>query len=134
LQDCWSVERKLTEELVFFHDFPNDLQKQFVDAGLVTARGEATRCPITLAPLSFTAFATAMLNATHGRSDYQIGHLTPLKRGGHHIGTNIAWLSADGNRIQGDLTLEETLALLSDIERRRAAGVATPSVDADAPR
>jgi hypothetical protein len=134
LRDCWSVERKLTEELIFFEDFPKDLKQKFIDMGLVVTRTQATRCPITLAPLNFDAFATAMLNATHGRSDYQIGHLTPLKRGGHHIGTNIAWLSADGNRIQGDLTLEETLALLGEIEKRRSAGIATPSVDAGAPR
>lgn len=134
LQDCWSVERKLIEELTFFEDFPADLQQEFVRAGLVHNRQEVTRCPITLAPLNFVAFATAMLKALHGRSDYQIGHLTPLKRGGHHIGTNIAWQSADGNRIQGDLSLEETVALLSAIAERRRAGVSNPSVDEAAPR
>lgn len=134
LPDCWSVERKLTEELVFFANFPNELQKAFIANGLLHPRNKVTRCPITLAPLDFIPFATATMTATHGRSDYQIGHLTPLKRGGHHIGTNIAWQSADGNRIQGDLTLEETLALLESIEERRAEGVATPSVDASAPR
>jgi hypothetical protein len=134
LANCWSVERKLTEELVFFEGFPEELKQRFVEEGLVVARHLATRCPITLAPLNFVAFATAMLNATHGRSDYQIGHLTPLKRGGHHIGTNIAWQSADGNRIQGDLSLEETIALLTTIAERREAHVANPSVDVDAPR
>jgi hypothetical protein len=134
LTECWSVERKLTEELVFFCNFPRELRTAFITKGLLCNRQQTTRCPITLAPLDFIPFATATLTATHGRSDYQIGHLTPLKRGGHHIGTNIAWQSADGNRIQGDLTLEETIALLASIEQRRAEGIATPSVDASAPR
>jgi hypothetical protein len=134
LQNCWSVERKLTEELIFFANFPSQIRDAFIERSLVAGRDEPTRCPITLAPLDFIPFANATMAATHGRSDYQVGHLTPLKRGGHHIGTNIAWQSADGNRIQGDLSLEETLALLISIEQRRAADIKSPSVDASAPR
>lgn len=119
LQDCWSVERQLTEQLVNFANFPAELKLQFQQDGLIAGGDEATKCPITLAPLDFIPFAIATVTATHGRSDYQIGHLTPLKRGGRHVGTNVAWQSADGNRIQGDLTLEETISLLDTISVRR---------------
>jgi len=119
LQNCWSVERQLTEQLVNFANFPAEIKNMFQQEGLITGAEEATRCPITLAPLDFIPFAIATVTATHGRSDYQIGHLTPLKRGGRHVGANVAWQSADGNRIQGDLTLEETLSLLDTISARR---------------
>ena len=123
LSECWSVERKLTTDLTFFANFPVDLRQLLTEAGLVPEERRLTCCPITLAPLDFVPFAAATLQATHGRSDYQVGHLTPLKRGGRHSGPNVAWQSADGNRIQGDLTQEEATALLVGIAERRS----TPS-------
>jgi len=121
LQDCWSVEQRLTRALLNFEDFPLVVRNRFVEERLVRADEPVTRCPVTLAPLNFRAFAATILEATHGRSDYQIGHLNPLKRGGRHVGPNICWQSADGNRIQGDLTIDETVAMLEGIAHRRAA-------------
>ena len=121
LEDCWSAERKLTTDLVNFQGFPPSLKAQFVEQGLIEAEAPQTLCPVTFEPLSFDDLAEAVTNTTMGRSEYQVGHLHPLKRDGKHDGANICWQSADGNRIQGDLTIEETLQLLDRIAERRSA-------------
>ncbi|MEQ8207539.1 MAG: hypothetical protein RIA65_15305 [Woeseia sp.] len=119
LPQCWSVESELTRALLNFQDFPTNIRQRFVEESLIGETEPVTRCPVTLAPLNYRAFAAAMLEVTHGRSDYQVGHLTPLKRGGRHIGNNVCWQSADGNRIQGDLSIDETVLMLKGIEGRR---------------
>lgn len=121
LAECWSVERQLTHDLVCFRGFPNQLRQRFVEAGLVSPNAATTRCPVTLEVLDFGHLATAVLDPTHGVSQYQVGHLRPLKRHGKHNGANVRWQSADGNRIQGDRSLDETTDLLEQIHRRRAA-------------
>ena len=121
LAECWSVERQLTHDLVCFKRFPNELRQRFVEAGLVSPDAATTRCPVTLDVLDFAHLATAVLYPTHGVSQYQVGHLHPLKRQGKHNGANVRWQSADGNRIQGDRSLEETTVLLDEIHQRRAA-------------
>ena len=119
LEECWSAERKLTTDLVNFYGFPPTLKSEFIHQGLIEPDAPLTLCPVTFEPLSFNDLAEAALNTTLGKSEYQIGHLHPLKRGGKHDGTNICWQSADGNRIQGDLTIEETYHLLDQISERR---------------
>ncbi len=49
----------------------------------------------------------------------QVGHLNPLKATGGHNATNIGWISDDGNRIQGSLSIDEVKALLRRIYRNR---------------
>lgn len=115
LTECWSVERRLLHDLATSKGFPSETKRRLVNDGLVEP-GELTRCPVTLEVLPFEELVST---SSHGISAYQIGHLTPLKRGGRHTGENVAWLSADGNRIQGDLTLAETVKLLGAIEERR---------------
>ena len=118
LQDCWSVEKKLIEQLVCFAEFLPEVQAQFVENELIQKNPPTTRCPVTLAKLNYRAFSQALLAAQHGRSEYQIGHMLPLKRGGRHVGENVSWQSADGNRIQGDLSLREAKKLLEKIWSR----------------
>ena len=119
LENCWSVERKLIEDLVFFDGFDTKIKEAFLSTthNLLSPRHQPTICPVTLEPLSFPKLTG---DITHGRSEYQVGHLHPLKRGGKHTGVNICWQSADGNRIQGDLTIEETIQLLDDIYQRKS--------------
>ena len=121
LVECWSAERKLTHDLVCFEAFPKSLRERFVEEGIVPGEAETTRCPVTVEALNFDHLASAVLDPTHGVSQYQIGHLHPLKRQGDHDGENVCWQSADGNRIQGDLSIEETNSLLDQIAQRRAA-------------
>jgi hypothetical protein len=115
-----AIERELLEQLCFFAGFPHDCRAAAVDAGLLTER-DITRCPITLDPLNFEDFAQEVLNPAHGRSKFQVGHLNPLKTVGRtndaagHTAQNIAWISAAGNRIQGDLSLADARALVQHI-------------------
>ncbi len=115
LTQCWSVERKLLGELVGFEGFPQDTKQLLIQNGVQTEFA-ISRCPVTLEPLQFSV----LLNpAVHGRSDYQVGHLHPLKKGGRHDGENVCWQSCDGNRIQGDLMIEEIVELLDKIMQRK---------------
>lgn len=120
LEQCWSAERKLTVDLIKFEGFPDYLAESFVSGSLVDADQEVTRCPVTLSPLRYLELSAAILDPQHGVSQYQVGHLHPLKRGGPHDGANVCWQSADGNRIQGDLSIEETERLLEEISIRRS--------------
>jgi hypothetical protein len=82
---------------------------------------EIFRCPITLEPLVFQEFKEELLNPTHGKSNFQVGHLNPLKLDdpssilAGHTPQNIAWISANGNRIQGSMSIEEVRSLLKNI-------------------
>jgi hypothetical protein len=129
LEECWSAERKLTADLICFADFPESVKNEFISQGLVAADAPLARCPVTYDPLSYPSLASSVLGATHGVSDYQVGHLKPLKRGGKHTGENVCWQSADGNRIQGDLTIEETYKLLDRIAANRASLIQKPEED-----
>lgn len=75
--------------------------------------GKITKCPVTLKLLSFTSFKEDILNPIHGKSSLQVRHLHPLKsilinQNSDHTANNISWSSALGNRIQGNLSVEET--------------------------
>lgn len=116
LTECWSVERKLYEDLVCFENFPGATRTAFEAAGLIAPGLSATRCPVTHEVLAFDKLAG---DPVHGKAEYQVGHKHPLKRAGRHRGDNVCWQSADGNRIQGDLTIEETNQLLDGIFERK---------------
>ncbi len=115
-----AIERELLEQICFFDGFPEECRDAAIDAGVLRAR-EVTRCPITLDPLNFSQFASEVINPKHGRSHFQVGHLNPLKTVGRtndaagHTAQNIAWISAAGNRIQGDLPLIEARRLVQHI-------------------
>jgi hypothetical protein len=71
--------------------------------------------------MSFPLFREALLNPQHGKSDFQVGHLNPLKLDepgnnvAGHTADNISWISGDGNRIQGSLSLSNVQQLLRKI-------------------
>jgi hypothetical protein len=116
-RDCAMIELELMAQLFEFASAPNlpdDLATE-----LKTARGEALKatarmCFITGKVLDFAAYAQGAIDAKGGRSKYHVGHVTPLTRGGRHEYENIEWTSDDGNRIQGNDTLEEIEAKLFD--------------------
>ena len=115
-----AIERELLEQICYFEGFPSDCRDAAIAAGVLRTR-ETTRCPITLDVLHFTQFAEEVTNPRHGRSHFQVGHLNPLKTLGRtymaagHTAQNIAWISAAGNRIQGDLSLSDARALVQHI-------------------
>jgi hypothetical protein len=109
-EDCLSVERKLLNDLCGFKNFPKEtIEKNTFNNFFDSFE---TKCPITFEHLNFNDLISG---TTHGESRFQVGHLQPLKRGGEHTGKNIAWISDSGNRIQGDLTIEETHNLIIEI-------------------
>lgn len=120
---CWDVEYILTKQIFYFDGFPNDILKSAIDSGILPEAGEEdiTKCPVTLNPLSFDDLIEEARNPVHGKAFFQVAHLNPLKSVSReesqsgHTSDNISWISSDGNRIQGNLTLEEIRALLSQI-------------------
>ena len=87
--------------------------------------GKVARCPVTLDPLDFEILTQEVIDPTHGKASYQVGHLNPLKAGQEdefrHLPANITWITEDGNRIQGHLTLKETRGLLFRISKNSEA-------------
>jgi hypothetical protein len=129
-RDCWSIEDALINQICHFDDFPADLTALLTEAGVLHSIPTPYRCPITMEPLSFTEFRDEVMQPRHGRSRFQAGHLNPLRGVGSTLGeghnaANIGWITADGNRIQGHLSLEETRALL----RRIADNYRTANLD-----
>jgi hypothetical protein len=119
-RSAWAIEHELLEQACFFQGFPLAVTAAAQQAGLIQAR-PMSRCPITLDPLDFPAFATEVVSPSHGRSNFQVGHLNPLKTtvrtagSAGHTAENISWISAAGNRIQGDLSLNGARQLINHI-------------------
>lgn len=136
-RDCWGVEYALINQLCHFRGFPAEVYELISHTGLLTDIEAPYRCPITLEPIDFEEFWDEIQNPQHGRSTFQVGHLNPLRSNPStsnqtngsllvegHTQANIGWISRDGNRIQGHLTLDETKRLLQRIARNYAeAGV-----------
>lgn len=117
---CQEVEYTLMNQLCHFDGFPNDLAQILQQENILTPLERPFRCPITLDPLSFEDFRIAALDPKHGISNFQVGHLNPLKAinddpSSGHTANNISWISSDGNRIQGHLPLTETRNMIRRI-------------------
>lgn len=119
-RDCLEIEYALMEQISRFDGFPKDIRDTLVARGIVDASGDQVLCPITFEPLSFLEFEKEIRNPVAGKSSFQVGHLNPLKAVNDdihsgHTADNISWISANGNRIQGSLTLNETRAMIKKI-------------------
>lgn len=118
---CIGIEYKLITQICAFQGFPESSRNILQQQGILPEEMEIYRCPITLDPLVFQDFKEELMNPTHGKSNFQVGHLNPLKLDDSnsitsgHTPENIAWISADGNRIQGNRSLEEVRTLLKRI-------------------
>jgi len=115
------IEYVLITQLCAFAGFPKEFKEKLQQQGILPAELPTFRCPITQEPMSFAAFKQELLNPTHGKSDFQVGHLNPLKlddptdTASGHTAHNISWISAHGNRIQGPMSLANVRALLQQI-------------------
>lgn len=120
-RDCMAIEYTLIEQLCQMEGFPEEYRQSLQEQGILPVVHEPFRCPITLEPMSFVQFKTELENPTHGKSSFQVGHLNPLKLGdpagaaSGHTSKNISWISADGNRIQGSLSLAAVRSLLRSV-------------------
>ena len=121
-RSCMAIEHVLLTQVCAFEGFPENFrailqaQEKILPGNLPTYC-----CPITLEPMSFSAFRDELMNPVHGKSNFQVGHLNPLKldspndQQSGHTAENIGWISAHGNRIQGSLGLADVRDLLRRI-------------------
>lgn len=117
---CMAIEYALVTQICAFNLFPLAAIRQLQEARILPANLPTALCPITGDALSYAAFRNELLNPTHGKSAFQVGHLNPLKLGNEgeaagHTSDNISWISADGNRIQGSLSLDDVRILIQRI-------------------
>lgn len=117
---CMAIEYALVTQICAFEGFPHASLVQLQEALILPQNLPTALCPITGDALSYEAFRNELLNPTHGKSDFQVGHLNPLKLGNDggavgHTSDNISWISADGNRIQGSLSLDDVRILIQRI-------------------
>ena len=127
-RDCLAIEARLMRQIVDFVGFPLTLRRALEQQGLVDPKTDDFVCPVTLEPVSFAEFRESIMRPQHGRSEFQVGHLSPLKldqpalaAAAGHTPDNVSWISADGNRIQGSMSLADTRALLGKIAQNYAA-------------
>lgn len=115
--DCAMIELELMAQLYEFRGIPaldQDLAKQLEYIRQRPLKLNSRRCFITGKIMDFESYIEGAINSKGGQSKYHVGHITPLTRGGKHTWTNIAWASDDGNRIQGNDTIEEIEQKLID--------------------
>jgi hypothetical protein len=118
---CMAIEYALVTQVCAFEGFPENFLHQLQEEGILLHHLPTALCPITGDALSYEAFRNELLSPTHGKSDFQVGHLNPLKlgaangQGEGHTAENISWISADGNRIQGSLSLDDVRTLIQRI-------------------
>ena len=110
--DCMKIESKLLLQVAKFKGANADLVAGLKREGYLPSSFEYATCPITRDYLDYQLFVDDILHPRHGRSAFQVGHLNPLKtvKDGEsfgHTATNISWISDDGNRIQGSLSMSE---------------------------
>lgn len=118
-RDCNEVETSLVLQVCMFDGADTDLVAMLQQNGLLPAAFEKYKCPITGDSLKYSDFEQEVLFPTHGKSSFQVGHLNPLKLTGSHDARNIGWISDDGNRIQGSLSMNEVNELLIRIFKNR---------------
>jgi hypothetical protein len=124
--ECLRIEHLLLVQLCGFDGFPEAMIDELRKQEILKEEIMLYRCPVTQIPMSYEKFKDAILNPQHGTSNFQVGHLNPLKlemdakdlpyEFGHHS-ANIGWISSDGNRIQGSLGIKETRNLLRTIAK-----------------
>lgn len=112
-KECLAIESKLINQICHFEDFPKQLRELLANDNVISFNNEVTRCPITLDYINFEKFQQEIINPVHGKSSFQVGHLHPLKSleesdYNGHSEDNTSWISSEGNRIQGELSVHET--------------------------
>jgi len=118
-KDCLLIEKELISQILNFEKCPVQIISSTENLVIKT---DTYCCPVTLNQLDFHRFVSEILNPTHGVSKFQVGHLNPLKSNSTdgkntHAAQNIGWISDDGNRIQGSMSLSRVRELLLEISK-----------------
>lgn len=121
---CMKIETKLLLQIATFEGCNSELIKNLKQDGLLSEKFNYCKCPITGDIIQYKDFADDALNPIHGKSKFQVGHLNPLKASdtdgaSGHTADNISWISENGNRIQGSLSISEVDELLKRIYKNR---------------
>ncbi|MBT2584209.1 hypothetical protein [Planococcus sp. ISL-109] len=121
--ECWKIEKALLLQICRFNNAPKALVEKLIENKLLNMDFTKFTCPILGDTIDFNDFKDAIINPDHGKSRYQVGHMNPLKSVSEgtfgHTAENISWITEDGNRIQGSLSLAEVDELLQRIFRNR---------------
>lgn len=123
-RDCMKIETKLLMQIATFEGCDTKLIKNLQQDGLLPYEFKYCKCPITGDIIQYSEFADDALHPIHGKSKFQVGHLNPLKASdttgaNGHTAENISWISENGNRIQGSLSIDEVNELLKRIYKNR---------------
>ncbi len=115
--ECLAIESSLLLQVTQFEGANPQLVAELKSRGYLPDDFAYATCPITGEILNYRRFVNDVLNPNHGKSPFQVGHLNPLKTvsSGNsfgHVASNISWISEDGNRIQGSLSMTEVDELL----------------------
>lgn len=119
-RECMKIEKTLLLQCCRFEGAPSKLIEKLIEKNILEDDFKIQKCPITGEKISFLEFKNDILDRTHGKSKFQVGHLNPLKAINEdpvfgHTARNISWISEDGNRIQGSLSITEVEELLRRI-------------------
>jgi hypothetical protein len=115
--DCAMLELELMAQLYEFYGAPNLDEGIAREIALVRGNSiqpNSRKCYITGRNMDYQLYLQSAANPQGGRSPYHVGHIIPLTRQGRHDRQNVAWISDDGNRIQGNDTIEEIEQKLID--------------------
>lgn len=123
-RSCMKIETKLLLQIATFEGCDLQLVHNLQNDGLLSNPFEYCKCPVTGDIIQYDEFADDALHPTHGKSKFQVGHLNPLKAldtegANGHTADNISWISENGNRIQGSLSMDEVNELLRRIFTNR---------------
>lgn len=113
--ECYAVELELLAQILEFEGAPVLVDATRKEVELHLGRPltlDHRHCAITGVRLRYSDFITAVTAPAAGKSPYHVGHLVPLTRGGKHEKSNVVWMTEQGNRIQGNDTLDEIVALI----------------------
>ena len=115
--ECLRIESRLLLQVAQFRGANQTLVDELKKRGYLPSSFDYATCPITGEVLDYASFVNDVLHPNHGKSPFQVGHLNPLKtvssgKSYGHAASNISWISDDGNRIQGSLSMEEVDELL----------------------
>jgi hypothetical protein len=131
-RDCLEIEYTLVKQILELYNFPVETIKKLEGNGVIL-EGEvipnSRRCPITMDKLFFDEFRDELANPVHGKARFQVGHIHPLKANTldaslGHTAQNICWITAEGNEIQKNRSVEDTQALIMRISKNyQEAGI-----------
>lgn len=132
VRDCLEIEFTLIMQIFELANFPESVIQSLIESGVISddeVNLNSRVCPITMENLDFYEFKNELENPVHGRATFQVGHIRPLKGDTlnallGHTAQNICWISAEGNEIQKDRSVEETQQLILRIANKyRGAGI-----------